>query len=100
MIKLTNEWVKNQKQIIDRRRGTYIQYLVDDFTDLLKSYPNALKSFEKTIRDIDEVNALPPSEEKNERIKYLPNRNDCVQTSNRIRRKINNIQTLKDIYTE
>lgn len=96
---ISNEWVKAQKELINKRRVAYIEYLTDDFDDLLKSYPSALKSYEKVIRDIDETNALPPSDEKNERLKYLPDRNECLNTMEKIKRKLKNIQTLKDVYS-
>ena len=97
---ISNEWVKIQKELIDKRRTAYIEFLTDDFNDLLKSYPNALKSYDKVIRDIDETNALPDSEEKRERLRYLPNRNDCVNRMQKIQRKLKNIQTLKDVYSK
>lgn len=97
---ISNEWVKIQKELIDKRRTAYIEFLTDDFNDLLKSYPNALKSYDKVIRDIDETNALPDSEEKRERLRYLPNRNDCVNSMQKIQRKLKNIQTLKDVYSK
>ena len=46
---ISNEWVKIQKELIDKRRTAYIEFLTDDFNDLLKSYPNALKSYDKEI---------------------------------------------------
>lgn len=97
---ISSTWVSQQKSIIDKRRTAYIQYLTDDFDALLKSYPNAIKSFEKVIRDIDEVNAMPPSEEKNERLRYLPNKTDCENQLVVLKRKLVNIQTLKDAYKE